>query len=134
MITDPKREEQATAEWAHTLMGEIARAVSSESGGSTWIDPDDYSLGARAIAAAFAVRLAEITADLQAASERISWLEAERDAALVRIQQHERGYGLIRRGGAVAVTIPQQIPGFRGFRYCWWDRALEVPFPEWRTA
>lgn len=40
---------------------------------------------------------------------------------------------LCRRGGAVAVTIPTPIPGFRGWRYRDWDRALEVPFPDWRT-
>ena len=37
---------------------------------------------------------------------------------------------LLRGGGAVAVTISEQITGFMGFRYRWWDRALEVPFPE----
>lgn len=40
---------------------------------------------------------------------------------------------LVRGGGAVAVTIPQGIRGFRGWRYRWWDRSLEVPFPGWRT-
>ena len=40
---------------------------------------------------------------------------------------------LLRGGGAVAVTIAQTIPGFRGYRYRWWDRRTEVLFPEWRT-
>lgn len=40
---------------------------------------------------------------------------------------------LVRRGGAVAVTIPDAIPGFPGWRYRWWDVAIEVPFPGWRT-
>jgi hypothetical protein len=55
-------------------------------------------------------------------------------APLVRIQ-HEGGrrYSLVRAGGAVAVTIAERIPGFRGFRYRWWDRSLERPFPDWRT-
>jgi hypothetical protein len=39
----------------------------------------------------------------------------------------------IRRGGAVAVTIPETIRGFRGWRYRFWDRASEVPFSDWRT-
>jgi hypothetical protein len=39
---------------------------------------------------------------------------------------------LLRIGGAVAVSIPQPITGFRGWRYRWWDRADEVPFPAWR--
>jgi hypothetical protein len=41
--------------------------------------------------------------------------------------------GLVRAGGAVAVTIPETIKGFRGFRYRWWDRADELPFPDWQT-
>jgi len=36
-----------------------------------------------------------------------------------------------RKGGAVAVTIPDQIRGFRGFRPPWWDREQERPFPGW---
>jgi hypothetical protein len=40
---------------------------------------------------------------------------------------------LVRHGGAVAVTIPEYIRGFRGFRYRWWDREIERPFPDWRT-
>lgn len=37
-----------------------------------------------------------------------------------------------RRGGAVAVTIPEIIPGFRGLRERWWNRADEMPFPGWK--
>ena len=40
---------------------------------------------------------------------------------------------LIRRGGARAVTIERPIVGFRGWRYRWWERTAEVPFPGWRT-
>lgn len=43
-----------------------------------------------------------------------------------------RGYALVRHNDAVAVTIPEYIQGFRGFRYRWWNRAIEVPFPEWQ--
>lgn len=32
---------------------------------------------------------------------------------------------LIRGGAAVAVTIPERIRGFRGYRYRWWDRGKE---------
>jgi len=39
----------------------------------------------------------------------------------------------IRKGGAVAVTIPEKIRGFRGWRPRWWDRDTEVPFPDWKT-
>lgn len=54
-------------------------------------------------------------------------------APLTRIQGTPPGFALIRRGDAVAVTVPFSIPGFRGFRYRWWERDDEVPFPDWRT-
>lgn len=38
-----------------------------------------------------------------------------------------------RQGGAVACTIPEAIPGFRGLRIVWWPRELERPFPDWKT-
>jgi hypothetical protein len=40
---------------------------------------------------------------------------------------------LIRGGGAVAVTIDESIRGFRGWRYRWWNREDERPFPDWKT-
>ena len=50
-------------------------------------------------------------------------------APVTRIQS-----GVIcRRGGAVACTIDEPIPGFRGLRQRWWDRSLERPFPDWET-
>jgi len=42
------------------------------------------------------------------------------------------GYVMVRGGNAVAVTIDAQIKSFRGFRYRWWQREIERPFPEWR--
>lgn len=41
---------------------------------------------------------------------------------------------LVRHNGAVAVTLPVPIIGFQGWRYRWWDRSDEMPFPGWRTA
>lgn len=52
-------------------------------------------------------------------------------APLVRIERYERGYALVRHNDAQAVTIDEHIPGFRGFRYRWWDRAIEREFPDW---
>ena len=40
---------------------------------------------------------------------------------------------ILRHGGGVAVTIPEPIPGFRGLRKRWWQREIEIPFPDWRT-
>ena len=61
-------------------------------------------------------------------------------APLVRIEKNDNGiyvatYALVRAGGAtaVAVTIPEHIVGFRGVRYRWWDRSIEIPFPDWMT-
>ena len=51
-------------------------------------------------------------------------------APLVRL----RPGALIRAGGAVAVTIDEPIPGFRGWRYRWWRREDERDFPNWRSA
>ena len=40
---------------------------------------------------------------------------------------------LLRRGGAVAVTIPEPTRGFQGWRYRFWKREDELPFPDWKT-
>lgn len=40
---------------------------------------------------------------------------------------------LCRRFGAVACTIAEPVRGFQGWRYRWWDRDAEMPFPDWRT-
>ena len=42
-------------------------------------------------------------------------------------------WALVRRGQAVACTIPGPVRGFQGWRYRWWKRAVEIPFPDWRT-
>lgn len=54
-------------------------------------------------------------------------------APLVRVQRTARGYALVRKGGAVAVTIDRPTPGFQGCRYRWWARSEETPFPGWRN-
>lgn len=60
-------------------------------------------------------------------------------APLIRVERYLKGYALVRGCGqtAVAVTLrdqsgrPLAITGFRGFRYRWWKRDEESPFPEW---
>jgi hypothetical protein len=56
-------------------------------------------------------------------------------APLVRLEgwteRFPRSGDLIRGGGAVAVTIPEKIRGFRGYRVRWWKREDEMPFPDW---
>lgn len=44
------------------------------------------------------------------------------------------GFAFVRGGGAEALTVPDPIRGFQGWRYRWWDRADEIPFPDWKTA
>lgn len=53
-------------------------------------------------------------------------------APLTRLVRYEGRWVLCREAGAVAVTIPEPIKGFRGWRRRWWKREDEVPFPEWR--
>jgi len=56
-------------------------------------------------------------------------------APLVRIDRFSGGhFGLVRHGDAVAVTIPEYIRGFRGWRYRWWEYEVEAPFPDWQNA
>ena len=52
---------------------------------------------------------------------------------LVRCDGAKPRWAICREGGAEAVTIRQNIPGFRGYRHRWWDRIEEVLFPEWKT-
>lgn len=40
-------------------------------------------------------------------------------------------HALIRLNNATALTIDEYIPGFRGWRYRWWDRAAECPIINW---
>jgi hypothetical protein len=61
-------------------------------------------------------------------------------APLLRIERdpEEDLYGprfsFVRGGGAEALTIPDPIRGFQGWRYRWWERDDEVPFPDWQEA
>ena len=45
-----------------------------------------------------------------------------------------RGGAIIRRGGAVAVTIDEHIPGFRGLKKRWWDYSAERDFSDWKRS
>lgn len=56
-------------------------------------------------------------------------------APLVRIDTdpYERWrFSLVRHAGAVAVTVPWEIKGFRGWRYRDWSYSDEIPFPDWK--
>lgn len=54
-------------------------------------------------------------------------------APLTRVVPYGGGFALCREGNAVACTIDAPIRGFRGWRYRWWDREDERPFPDWRA-
>lgn len=45
----------------------------------------------------------------------------------------DSGFIICRHAGAVACTVPTPIPGFRGLRTRWWDRAAEIEFPDWKS-
>lgn len=54
-------------------------------------------------------------------------------APIIRVDTTgDGGFEIIRRGGAVAVTVPFPIPGFRGLRTRWWSRDVEFPFGDWK--
>lgn len=55
-------------------------------------------------------------------------------APLTRLARRGKQIVFCRKGGAVAVTIPAPIRGFRGWMFRWWDRKIEVPFAGWKTA
>lgn len=58
-------------------------------------------------------------------------------APLVRLETHctlrPDRHCFVRRGGAVAATVPWPIRGFRGWMSRTWDRKAEKPFPDWMT-
>lgn len=54
-------------------------------------------------------------------------------APVLRVDDNGRGsFVIVRKGGAVACTVPFAIPGFRGLRARWWMREVETPFPDWQ--
>jgi hypothetical protein len=53
-------------------------------------------------------------------------------APLVRVARYNHSYSLVRHGNAVAITIDEPVPGFRGWKERWWPREKEYPFDyEW---
>lgn len=54
-------------------------------------------------------------------------------APLTRLDCRIGRVTLVRGAEAEAVTIEEPIRGFRGWRYRWWDRSAERPFPDWQV-
>ena len=55
-------------------------------------------------------------------------------APLVKLTWSDNDGSFIRGGEAIAVTIPEYIRGFRGWRYRWWQHEDEHPFPAWMAT
>ena len=55
-------------------------------------------------------------------------------APVTALRDTPHAWAICRKGGGVAVTIPDRIRGFQGFRKRWWERGNEVAFPDWKTA
>ena len=60
-------------------------------------------------------------------------------APLVELVADEKNKGFyylnfIRGGDAVAVTIGEEVKGFRGWRYRWWDYEDEIAYPNWHNG
>jgi hypothetical protein len=53
-------------------------------------------------------------------------------APIIWISPGTAGWDIIRAGHAIACTIEEPIPGFRGLRHRWWPVTDERSFPEWR--
>jgi hypothetical protein len=53
-------------------------------------------------------------------------------APVTRLITEGNRWIICRRGDAVACTLAAEVPGFQGLRVRWWDRKLELPFPNWR--
>lgn len=53
-------------------------------------------------------------------------------APLVSLHRSGTRWLLVRAGDARAVTIHDEVIGFRGWRRRWWDRLIEHPFPDWQ--
>lgn len=64
----------------------------------------------------------------------VAWGMLRGYAPITRVAQTPDGrWGICRKGGAVACTVKgRRWDGFRGYRYRWWEREQEGPFPEWR--
>lgn len=63
----------------------------------------------------------------------VGWGRIRGYSLVTRVVREAHRTAICRRGGAVAVTIPETGLGFRGCRRRWWERDIEVPFPSWRT-
>lgn len=55
-------------------------------------------------------------------------------APVTRVHDGGGSFVICRRADAIACTIPDAIPGFRGLRERWWNRSEEQPFETWKTA
>jgi hypothetical protein len=64
----------------------------------------------------------------------VAWGRLRGYAPVLAVKRTERGWAILRRGGAVAVTIDEPVSGFRGWRRRWWEPSRERPFPDWRTV
>lgn len=53
-------------------------------------------------------------------------------APVTRLVTEGNHWIICRRGEAVACTLAVPVPGFQGLRVRWWDRKLELGFPNWR--
>lgn len=64
----------------------------------------------------------------------VAWGRLRGYAPVTGVQRAQNQWAILRKGGAVAVTIPAEVKGFRGYQKPWWGREEEVPFESWRTA
>lgn len=63
----------------------------------------------------------------------VSWGRLRGYAPVTRALRVNGRWAVCREGFAVALTVDEPIPGFRGWRKRWWETRDEKPFPKWKT-
>jgi len=64
----------------------------------------------------------------------VAWGRLRGYAPVTRVERTGRGWCIVRKGGAVACTLDQEIVGFRGWRKRWWENEDERSFEGWEVA
>ena len=64
----------------------------------------------------------------------VAWGRLRGYAPVTRVERTPGGWIICRRGDAVACTIDEPVPGFRGLMTRWWQRETERAFVDWKTA
>lgn len=62
----------------------------------------------------------------------VAWGRLRGAAPVTRVVRADGRWIICRRAGAVALTLPEPVLGFRGWKGRWWLKESEVPFLDWK--